>query len=126
MNEELYKEYILDLYRHPLNQGSLPDPDVTITAYNPSCGDELTIDIDFDATGIISEITHRGQGCAISIAAVSLISELVKGKTKEAVSSLTFDDVQKELGINIGHTRESCAMLGLTTIQKAVLQKSSE
>lgn len=123
MSEQLYKEYILDLFRNPINAGRIEYPDATFTEYNPTCGDELTVDLKFDADGKIIEIKHSGQGCAISIAAMSLMSEVVHGKNLDEVLALSFEDVQEELGVNVGYTRQKCAMLGLQTIQQAIQKK---
>lgn len=123
MTEDLYKEYILELYRNPQHAGRLNNPDVTYTEYNPSCGDEITVDLKIDASGKITEIKHSGQGCAIAIAAMSLMSGVVNGKDKAAVLALSFEDVQHELGVSVGYTRKKCAMLGLRTIQHAIRMK---
>jgi nitrogen fixation NifU-like protein len=120
MTDQLYKEYILDLYRNPLNAGRLIDPDASYTAYNPTCGDEITVDMKLDDSGKISDIRHHGQGCAISIAAVSLMTDMVKGMDKSSVLALTLEDVVAELGVNIDYTRQKCALIGLKAIQSAI------
>lgn len=120
MTDQLYKEFILDLYRNPLNHGQLSDPDVTHTEHNPTCGDDITVDLKFDANGRIQDIAHRGHGCAISIAAVSLMSDVVKGKDTSEVLALTLDDVVRELGVQIDYTRQKCAMIGLRAVQQAI------
>jgi nitrogen fixation NifU-like protein len=120
MTDQLYKEFILDLYRNPLNRGELVEPDVTYTEHNPTCGDDITVDIKVDTNGHIQEIAHRGHGCAISIAAVSLMSDVVKGKGTHEVLALTLDDVIHELGVQIDYTREKCALIGLRAVQQAI------
>jgi nitrogen fixation NifU-like protein len=125
MSDQLYKEFILDLYRNPLNRGELVNPDVTHTEHNPTCGDDITVDLKFDANGRIQEIAHRGHGCAISIAAVSLMSDVVKGKDTNEVLALTLDDVIYELGVQIDYTREKCAMIGLRAVQHALSIKKT-
>lgn len=120
MTDQLYKEFILDLYRNPLNSGHLDNPDVTHTEYNPTCGDEITIELALHNDGTVQDIKHHGQGCAISIAAISLMSDMVKGKDTAQILAMSLDDVIAELGVHIDYTREKCATIGLKAIQTAI------
>ncbi len=114
--DPIYKEMILYLYKNPLNKKQLADFDCSHKEYNPSCGDEIEIMIKFDESGKIIDIGHQGEGCAVSQAAVSLLTEEVKGKSKEEVMSLTEEEMINMLEIPISHTRSKCALLGLKTI----------
>lgn len=118
--EEIYKEIILDLYRNPLNKKALLDYDVKQKELNPTCGDEIEIFIKFSKDGTIENIGYQGQGCAISQAAVSLLTEKVKGKTKEEIKNMTEKDILNLLQIPISHTRIKCATLGIKTLQKCI------
>lgn len=118
--DELYKEMILDLYKNPLNKKVLFEYDAKQKELNPTCGDEIEICIKFDASGKVQDIGHQGQGCAISQAAVSLLTEEIKGKTKEEIQSMTEKDILEMLQIPISHTRIKCATLGLKTVKKCV------
>lgn len=120
MEESIYKEMILDLYRHPLNKKELTDFDIKEKGINPSCGDEVEIMIKFDAEGKVKDIGHQGQGCAISQAAISLLTEEVKGKTKKEIQEFSDENMLNLLGIPISHTRIKCAMLGKNTLFKMV------
>jgi|SRR3989338_6352237 len=120
MEEEIYKELILELYRNPLNKKALLDYDSKYKEFNPSCGDEIEIFIKFSKGGTVEDIGHQGQGCAISQAAVSLLSEEVKGKTREKIQDMTEKDIIEMLQISISHTRIKCATLGLKTLQKCL------
>ncbi len=120
MEEEIYKELILELYRNPLNKKALLEYDAVQKEFNPSCGDEIEIFVKFDKAGKVLDIGHQGQGCAISQAAVSLLSEEVKGKTKEEIQDMTEKDILEMLQIPISHTRIKCATLGLKTLKKCV------
>ena len=78
---ELYQEIILDHHRRPRNRGRLPVPPAsTAEGYNPLCGDQLSVFVNLDG-GKISDIKFNGQGCAISQASASLMTQQVKGKT---------------------------------------------
>ena len=119
MEEEIYKEMILDLYKNPLNKKALLEYDAVQKEFNPSCGDEIEIQIKFDGE-TVQNIGHQGVGCAISQAAVSLLTEEIKGKTKQEIQSLTEKDILEMLQIPISHTRIKCATLGLKTLKKCV------
>lgn len=121
-NDNLYKEFILELYRHPRNKKVLADFDVQGKGYNAGCGDQYEVYLKFDDSKI-ADIGHTGDGCAISQAALSLITDEVKGKTKEEVLKMTEADVLTMLGIDISYTRKKCALLGLQTIQQLCRSK---
>ena len=76
----LYQEVILDHNRRPRNSGELPQADHRAEGNNPLCGDRLTVELLLDGDRV-AEIRFRGQGCAISTASASLMTEAVKGKT---------------------------------------------
>ncbi|MBT7928794.1 SUF system NifU family Fe-S cluster assembly protein [Candidatus Peregrinibacteria bacterium] len=119
MEDQLYKEMILDLYRNPLNQKILEPYSVETKAHNPTCGDSLTLRIMYDDNKVI-DIGHQGEGCAISQAAVSLITDEVKGKTKTEIKEITENQMIDMLGIPISHTRRKCALLGWQTMQDSI------
>ncbi|MBI1239644.1 MAG: SUF system NifU family Fe-S cluster assembly protein [Alphaproteobacteria bacterium] len=85
---ELYQEIILDHARHPRNAGVLADPTAKADGHNPLCGDRVTLYLHRDTDGRIDGISFEGKGCAISQASTSLMTELVKGKTKEEIDAL--------------------------------------
>ncbi|MDP6823546.1 MAG: SUF system NifU family Fe-S cluster assembly protein [Dehalococcoidia bacterium] len=85
--DELYQEVLLDHYRNPRNTGRLDDPASEVDAVNPFCGDEIHMQLGMDGD-TLSRISVTGQGCSISQAAGSLLSELVEGKTSEEAREL--------------------------------------
>ena len=93
--DELYRELILDHYRHPRNQGELPEPTVVAEGLNPSCGDELRVAIKL-ADGAVSDIRFRGRGCSISQSSASMMTEGVRGRSLAEVHALS-DTVQEML-----------------------------
>lgn len=86
--EELFREVILDHYRHPRHKGSLPDADLHAEGLNPSCGDEFALDLEV-TDGTITEVATQGQGCSISQASGSMMADAIKGKTLDEVAELT-------------------------------------
>ncbi|MCI0565773.1 SUF system NifU family Fe-S cluster assembly protein [bacterium] len=115
MDEELYKENILDHYRHPRNFGKPETYDVREKSSNPLCGDELTLYLAFDGE-TVSGARFEGDGCAISIAAGSMLTEKIKGKDIGELKLMTPGDIYTMLGIKISHTREKCALLAYATL----------
>jgi nitrogen fixation protein NifU and related proteins len=117
--DELYRENILDHYKHPRNRGTLEHPDITYEDANPLCGDQLRIDIAVK-DGKIAQILHSGHGCSISQAAASMLCERMEGRPLEEVRQLTRDDVLEMLGIELGPVRLKCALLALKTLKAGV------
>ncbi len=117
--DELYREDILDHYKHPRHRGTLEKPDITYEDANPLCGDQLRIDIAVE-DGRIAQIRHSGHGCAISQAAASMLCERMAGRPLAEVKDLTRDDVLEMLGIELGPVRLKCALLALKTLKAGV------
>jgi len=86
--EELYRQVILDHYRNPRHRGSLSGPHVHAEGSNPSCGDEFSIDLRIE-DGAIVDVAIQGQGCSISQASGSMMSDAVIAKTVDEARSLT-------------------------------------
>lgn len=78
--ESLYQEIILDHYRHPRGRGTLPEPSGEAHHVNPTCGDEVTVQVSLNADGQL-EVAYEGQGCSISQASASVMTELVAGQS---------------------------------------------
>jgi nitrogen fixation NifU-like protein len=93
--KELYRDVILDHNRRPRNFGPLEAADACVEGFNPMCGDRLTLRLKLDE-GTISDIRFEGQGCAISTASASLMTEAVKGRTRADALQL-FDRVHRLL-----------------------------
>jgi nitrogen fixation NifU-like protein len=117
--DELYRENILEHYRHPRNRGRLEHPDISYQDANPLCGDQLRIDIQV-RDGRIEKIRHSGHGCSISQASASMLCERLEGQPLEEVKKLTRDEVLELLGIELGPVRLKCALLALKTLKAGV------
>lgn len=123
MLEEMYKEIILDHWQNPQNRGLLPDFDLEGQAVNQLCGDGLLIRIKFK-NDLISGISFDGEGCAISQASASLLTENIKGKSRDELKNLTQEVALKLLQIEVIPSRLKCALLPLRAIGKALSQES--
>jgi nitrogen fixation protein NifU and related proteins len=78
--KDLYQEVIVDHNRSPRNFGHLAHPTHRAEGYNPLCGDRLSIELSVDAAGLVQDVAFDGQGCAISVASASLMTEALKGQ----------------------------------------------
>ncbi len=113
--DDLYRENILEHYRHPQNYGSIPEVEVTFDAegQNPLCGDEIKVQFSVDDSRMITNVKFSGHGCAISQAAMSMLSTELIGRSVDEVSEMSKDDVLDLLGIPLSPVRLKCAVLGL-------------
>jgi len=118
--DQLYRELILDHYKNPRNHGLLEPADAHAEGQNPLCGDELAVSVRFGAGDVIEEIGFDGRGCAISQAATSMLSDLVKGRTAEQVAAMPSQELLDELGIPLTPVRLKCAILGLGVLKLAL------
>jgi nitrogen fixation NifU-like protein len=119
--DQMYREVILDHYKNPRGHGLLAEPDAIAEGQNPLCGDEVTVSVRFGADGeTIEEIGFEGQGCAISQAATSMLTELVQGRTAAEVAALPKQELLDEIGIPLTPVRLKCAILGLGVLKVAL------
>jgi len=124
MEDELYREHILDHYKHPRNAGRLEAFDLSGRELNPSCGDSLELFLKLDACDRVSEVKFEGRGCAISQASASLLTERLKGRPLADVMAIDDRDVLGLLGVEVGPMRLKCALLSLRTLKTALAGKS--
>jgi nitrogen fixation protein NifU and related proteins len=83
----LYQEMILDHYRRPRNKGTMENADASVEMKNPLCGDEIGLQVAFEGDQI-SDVKFSGRGCSISQASASMMTQLLKGKTRAEIESL--------------------------------------
>jgi nitrogen fixation protein NifU and related proteins len=131
MNDQVYKENILDHYKNPRNVGSITNSDYQTKLANYSCGDETTISFNVEKgtnntskENIITEIKHQTVGCAICMASTSILSEELVGKGISEIKKLDKDYVLEQLGIKLTPSRLKCALLPLEAIKIAIKEKA--
>ena len=138
--DSLYQEVILDHYKHPQHKGLSSTFSAQVHHVNTSCGDEITLNINLEGVQI-SELTWDGQGCSISQASVSMMTDLLIGKSLEeaAVIVKSFSELMASKGTSDGDPlvledavvfagvskfpgRVKCALLGWMAFKDAAIQ----
>ena len=115
----LYSETLLDHFRHPRNYGDLPAADISYESFNPLCGDRIRIAVKLNDR-VVQDARFKGDGCAISTAAASLLTEMIRGATLESLSSLPDDHLISALESNIQPARIQCALLPLEALRSGL------
>jgi len=135
---DLYSDILLDHYRLPRNKGKLPDETLAVEGKNPLCGDELTLHLKLDGDRVV-DIRFEGNGCAISMASASMLTEDLKGRTVAEVERRVeqfralirdgkepegepLDDLASLAGVAQLPVRVKCATLAWTTLEQGLLQ----
>ncbi len=113
--DSIYREELMEHYRNPSNRGSLANPTLTITEKNPMCGDVLTLQATV-SDDTIMDIKFDGEACAVCIAAASVLTDEVKGKTLKAAKEFDKDKLLEALGVNLTTSRIKCATLSLEAL----------
>jgi nitrogen fixation NifU-like protein len=138
--DSLYQEVILDHYKHPLNKGLSETYGAQVHHVNPSCGDEITLNVTAE-DGIIKKITWDGVGCSISQASVSIASDLLLNKSFAEADSIlnNFTELMQSKGSQQGNpevledavalagvskfpARIKCALLGWMAFKDAAVR----
>lgn len=120
MNRQEAIEFLMDHYENPRNNGPLEHADVSLSGGNPGCADVITMHVKFGENGIVEAVSWEGEGCTISRAAASYVTEITEGKTAAEIEALTFEDLMEQLGRELVMTRPTCATLALGTLKKGV------
>lgn len=120
MDRQEYIEHILDHYQNPRNKGRMEDADIQLGGGNPGCGDLITMYVRLGDDDRVERVTFDGEGCTISQAGGSIVTELVEGLTLDEVSQLGTAEIKEEMGEDAVKTRVRCATLALGTVQAAI------
>src|SRR5437870_3986871 len=116
---DIYRELILDHYKHPRNFGHLTKPDVKVEEGNVTCGDKVIIEIKCTMRNkqmMVGDIRFFGEGCVISQASASMLTEKVKGMKASDIMKLQTKDIIEMLGTELTPSRTKCATLSLEVL----------
>lgn len=138
--DTLYRQVIMDHYQHPRNRGSFEDDSLTVEMNNPSCGDRIYLQFKLDGDKIV-DVKFTGEGCSISLASASMMTEAIKGKTIEKALLLSelfsrmmlgeeidfekfeMDDIEALQGVSNFPARIDCATLAWKAMEKVTKEK---
>ena len=136
--DQLYRRVIMDHYKNPRNKGSIEDGALTIDMNNPTCGDRIHLTLQVE-DGKIQNAKFDGEGCSISMASASMMTQAVKGKTVEEAlqlsttfsemmlgkdydDSIELEDIESLSGVSQFPARIKCATLAWKAMEKGVSQ----
>lgn len=119
LDDQLFREHVLDHYRNPRHHGALEHPDFTYEDSNPLCGDRIRVDVRVK-DGVVADVGFSGHGCSISQAAASMLCEHIAGRSLDEVKRIGRQDVLDMLGLELGPVRLKCALLALKTLKAGV------
>jgi nitrogen fixation NifU-like protein len=136
--DELYRRVIMDHYKRPRNRGRLDDGAVSVDLNNPTCGDRISLQLAV-RDGVIVDSRFEGEGCSISMASASMMTDAIKGKTLEEAVGLAgkfsdmmqgkpvefeYEDLEALSGVNKFPARIKCATLAWNALRKGALQQA--
>jgi nitrogen fixation NifU-like protein len=119
MEKQFYIENLLDHYENPRNRYKMEGATVSITGGNPGCGDLVTIYLKVDSEERVIAASFEGEGCTISQAAASMLTEMLIGKTLGEVREMDIDAFIDQIGREVVITRPKCATLAINTAKAA-------
>lgn len=118
---DIYRQDILDHFKRPRNFGELKKATHKAMDRNASCGDVIEMSLIIEK-GRVKAVKFKGEGCAVSMAGSSMLTEKIKGKKVEEIAKMGDKDIVKMLNIEISPARKKCAGLGLIVCQKSLSQ----
>jgi nitrogen fixation NifU-like protein len=119
LSRQDYIENILDHHDHPRNKRKIEEAQLEASGGNPGCGDIVVMYARVGDDGRIAEASFEGEGCTISQAAASMLTEELVGRTLDEVRQMSYEDMVEELGRDVVATRTRCATLALTVAKSA-------
>ena len=134
--DDVYRQVVMDHYQNPRHHGHLEHPTLSVGLHNPSCGDQLEVDLLVDADGILRDASFDGQGCSISMASASMFLDLIRGKSveearriaeafkdllrKESADRTLLGDLEALEGVSQFPARVKCATLVMNAFEQAM------
>ena len=116
---DMYAEELISNYEHPHNKGKLANANAKFEENNPVCGDRISMYL-FIEDGMIKDVKFEGEGCAVSVASASMLTDAIKGKPVKEIEGMGFPELKKIIGIDPGPARLKCATLSLKVLKTAI------
>lgn len=116
---DIYRQEIIDHYQNPRNYGSLEKKSVAHEEANSFCGDRIRMEVLISGDQI-KDVAFSGEGCAISVASASFLTEMIKGQPVDKIKKISQNDIIKRIGLKLSPTRLKCALLPVEVLQKAL------
>ncbi|MBX6395562.1 MAG: SUF system NifU family Fe-S cluster assembly protein [Alicyclobacillaceae bacterium] len=139
--DELYRQVIMDHYQHPRNQGLLEEGAISVHLHNPTCGDEITLQLLVEGD-TVRDVRFKGIGCSISIASASMMTEAIKGKPLSEALELAEEfhqmirgeqadverlgDLEALQGVSKFPARVKCALLAWNAFERAAYEQRGQ
>ncbi|WNS81597.1 SUF system NifU family Fe-S cluster assembly protein [Domibacillus sp. DTU_2020_1001157_1_SI_ALB_TIR_016] len=134
--DQLYRQVIMDHYKNPRNKGAIEDGSVTVDMNNPTCGDRIHLTMNVE-NGVVTDAKFDGEGCSISMASASMMTQAIKGKNIEDAIKLSkvfsdmmlgndypddvdLDDIEALQGVAKFPARIKCATLSWKAMEKGL------
>ncbi|MDQ2828979.1 MAG: iron-sulfur cluster assembly scaffold protein [Chloroflexota bacterium] len=126
MDRQEYIDNLLDHYESPRNKRVIEDAEIDYTGGNPGCGDIVRMYAKLDGDDRITDVSFEGEGCTISQAAASIITEMAQGKTLTELEGMNYQTLVEELGSEVVAPRIKCAVLALGTLKAGAQEYQSK
>ena len=123
--DEIYRENILDHFKHPRNFGKLTEYNLSSKEFNPVCGDQIELFIKLK-NNKVEDVKFTGKGCAISMASISMLTEKIRGLNLEELRNLNKEDILEMIGIQLGVVRMKCGLLSLKALLNGLSKLEEE
>lgn len=117
MSDQLYREIILEHWQNPLHSGVIKNPDFDVELDNPTCGDHVRATGKI-VDGVLTDIAFKVDGCAISVAGGSLISDYIIGKKLSDIQKLNEEKLLADIDLSVTPARTRCALLSFAAVKK--------
>lgn len=117
--DNIYREQLMEHYKNPQNRGKMEDAQVETNQSNPLCGDVIDMQLKVE-DGKIKDIMFDGSACAVSIAASSVLTDVVKGQSMEEAKKMTKEELIDLLGVELTTSRVKCASLPLEALHDLI------
>lgn len=124
--DDIYREHIMDHFEDPYHRGHCPQPTHAHEGDNPLCGDNVHIELRVNPQGIVEEAWFDGEGCCISQAAASMLTEHVEGRSVEEIKKFTASDMLTLFGAKLTPNRQKCCLLSWRVAQGAIFSPAGD